>query len=155
MKHSAKAAGRLARHRHKQARHGAVAAAAGSAPAAPGGPAAAEAASRPAAAPGRAATAVPDGRQPPARRRLGQLSYVLVLAGIVAGLVLMRGGGQAVKGGTLVLAGAVLAGSLTRLILPDGSAGLLGSRRRLFDAALLAVLGAGLLTAGLIVRVPG
>jgi hypothetical protein len=141
MKHSAKAAARLARERAKQARRGTGAAQAGARPA-----------GRTA---GRTATAVPDSRKQPARPSLAQLPYVLVLAGIVLGLVLMRGGGQAVKGGTLVLAGAVLAGSLTRLILPDGRAGLLGSRRRLVDVALLTALGTGLLTAGLILRVPG
>jgi hypothetical protein len=134
MKHSAKAAARLAREQQKQARHSASASPAPMA---------------------RSATAVPDGRPQPARLRLAQLPYGLVLAGIVAGLVLMRGGGRAVNGGTLVLAGAVLAGALTRLILPDSRAGLLGSRRRLFDVALLATLGAGLLTAGLIVQVHG
>ena len=67
----------------------------------------------------------------------------------------MRGGGQAVRGGTLVIAGALLAGSLIRLILPEGSAGLLGTRRRFADVAALAALGVGLLIAGLAARVPG
>ena len=143
MKHSAKAAARRARDRQKQARRGAAAGPAGPARAAGSGPAS------------RAATAVPDTRQQAARPRLAQLAYGLVLAGTVAGLAVMGGGGQAVKGGTLVIAGAVLAGSLTRLILPDSRAGLLGSRRRLVDVALLTALGTGLLTAGLIVQVPG
>jgi hypothetical protein len=51
----------------------------------------------------------------------------------------------------LVIAGALLAGSLTRLVLPDGRVGLLGSRRRLADVAALTALGVGLLIAGLIV----
>ncbi len=78
-----------------------------------------------------------------------QLPYLLVLAGLVAGLATARGGGQAVKGGTLVIAGALLAGSLMRLVLPDGRAGMLASRRRLADVAVLGALGAGLLVAGL------
>jgi hypothetical protein len=87
-------------------------------------------------------------------RLAGQLPYGLVLGGIVAGLLIIRGGAHAVRGGTLVLAGALLAGSLIRLALPEGRAGLLKSRRRLVDCAVLAVLGAGLLIAGLIVRIP-
>ena len=88
------------------------------------------------------------------RRFLTQLPYVLVMAGIVAGLATVRGGGQAVRGGTLVIAGALLAGSLARLVLPEGKAGMLGSRRRMVDVGILAVLGVGLLVAGLIVVVP-
>jgi hypothetical protein len=84
-----------------------------------------------------------------------QLPYAIVLAGVVAGLVLMQVAKDAVRGGTFVIAGALLAASLTRLVLPEGRAGLLGSRRRLVDVALLTVLGAGLLTAGLIAHVPG
>jgi hypothetical protein len=55
----------------------------------------------------------------------------------------------------LVIAGALLAGSLTRLVLPDSRVGLLRSRRRLVDVALLAALGAGLLISGLFVQVHG
>ena len=88
------------------------------------------------------------------RRLLAQLPYWLVMAGIVAGLATIRGGGQAVRGGTLVIAGALLAGSLARLALPEGKAGMLGSRRRIVDVGVLGVLGIGLLVAGLIVAVP-
>ena len=92
----------------------------------------------------------------PARHRLAdQLPYWIVAAGVVAGLAAVRSGGHAVRGGTLVIAGALLAGSLTRLVLPEGRAGMLGSRRRLADVAALAVLGVGLLVAALIARVPG
>ena len=41
-----------------------------------------------------------------------------------------------------------------QLVLPERRAGLLGSRRRLVDAAALAALGAGLLVAGLIFPAP-
>jgi hypothetical protein len=91
-----------------------------------------------------------------ARSRLtAQLPYSIVLAGVVAGLITIRGGNQAVRGGTLVIAGALLAGALARLVLPDKRVGMLASRRRLLDVAALALLGIGLLVAGLIAKVPG
>ena len=83
-----------------------------------------------------------------------QLPYWIVMVGVVAGLVTARGGGQAVRGGTLVIAGALLAGSLARLVLPEGKAGMLGSRRRIVDVGMLGILGIGLLVAGLILAVP-
>ncbi len=88
------------------------------------------------------------------QRLVAQLPYWIVVAGIVAGLATVRGGGQAVRGGTLVIAGALLAGSLFRLVLPEGKAGMLGSRRRFVDVAVLATLGVGLLVAGLVVVIP-
>jgi Protein of unknown function (DUF3017) len=78
-----------------------------------------------------------------------------VLVGIAAGLVLMEVAKDAVRGGTFVIAGALLAGSVTRLALPDSRAGLLRSRRRLVDVAVFGALGVGLLVAGLVVQVPG
>ncbi len=83
------------------------------------------------------------------------LPYWIVLAGVAAGLATVRGGNQAVRGGTLVIAGSLLAGALARLVLPEGRAGMLASRRRLLDVAALATLGIGLLVAGLIAKVPG
>jgi hypothetical protein len=93
------------------------------------------------------------GTPPSGRRWLTQIPYYVVLAGLAAGLVTVRGGGQAVKSGTLVIAGALLAGALIRLVLPDGRAGMLASRRRLADVAVLAALGVGLLVAGVFARV--
>jgi Protein of unknown function (DUF3017) len=155
MKHSAKAAARLERERAKQERRSSGRRRAGK----PGGNAGQPA---PAAGPGvqdpaRAdpAPAAPGTAGQAGHQRLAQLPYAIVLAGTVAGLVLMQVAKDAVRGGTLVIAGALLAASLTRLVLPEGRAGLLGSRRRLVDVALLTALGAGLLTAGLIVQVPG
>jgi hypothetical protein len=88
-------------------------------------------------------------------RLTAHLPYWIVLAGVVAGLITIRGGNQAVRGGTLVIAGALLAGALARLVLPDRRVGMLASRRRLIDVAALALLGIGLLVAGLIAKVPG
>jgi hypothetical protein len=87
-------------------------------------------------------------------RLTANLPYWIVLAGVAAGLITIRGGNQAVRGGTLVVAGALLAGALARLVLPNRSVGLLASRRRLVDVAALALLGIGLLVAGLIAKVP-
>ena len=81
---------------------------------------------------------------------LSQVPYWIVVAGVVAGLLWMRGGQRDVRSGTLVMAGVLLAGAAARLGLPERRAGLLGSRRRLADAAAFAALGAGLLVAGLI-----
>ncbi|SRR5260370_5526420 len=91
--------------------------------------------------------------RPGTRRVLNQLPYLVVLAGVVVGLATMRGTMQSVKGGTLVIAGALLAGAVARMLLPEGRAGMLGSRRRLVDVAALATLGVGLLIAGLVVKV--
>jgi Protein of unknown function (DUF3017) len=65
-------------------------------------------------------------------------------------LAWMRQSGQNVKGGTLALAGILFAAALARLALPERRAGLLASRRRLTDVAILAALGGGLLIAGLL-----
>jgi Protein of unknown function (DUF3017) len=92
----------------------------------------------------------------PGRRRLmAHLPYWVVLLGVAAGLALVRGGNQAVRSGTLVIAGALLAGALARLLLPEGKVGMLRSRRRLVDVVAFAMLGVGLLVAGLIAKVPG
>ncbi len=89
------------------------------------------------------------------RRVVNQLPYWVVLVGIGVGLATMRGNMQSVKSGTLVIAGALLAGAVGRIVLPEGRAGMLGSRRRLLDVAALAALGTGLLIAGLVVKVRG
>lgn len=95
------------------------------------------------------------GPQSPARPSgggswLGQVPYWIVVGGVAAGLLWMRGGQADVRSGTLVMAGVLLAGAAARLALPERRAGLLGSRRRLADAAAFAALGVGLLVAGLI-----
>lgn len=95
----------------------------------------------------------------PRRRRPagteGRLGYLVVLAGVVAILAwLWAGGGHAAKGGTLALAGIMLAAALARLALPESRAGLLASRKRLTDVVTLAALGAGLLAGGLLLPVP-
>lgn len=87
--------------------------------------------------------------------RWRQLPYWLIVAGAGIALVIMRLGTHHLKSGTLVLAGVLLIAAIARLVLPDRLTGLLSSRRRLLDVAIFAVLGFGLLAAGLGVQAPG
>jgi Protein of unknown function (DUF3017) len=82
------------------------------------------------------------------------LPYLIVACGTVLSLLIMRQGQQDVRGGTLVLAGVLLAAAAARLALPDRRAGMLASRRRLSDVAAFAALGIGLLVAALLFPVP-
>jgi uncharacterized membrane protein YecN with MAPEG domain len=81
---------------------------------------------------------------------LQYVPYAIVLCGLALALVWVRENGQNVKGGTLAVAGIVFAAALARLALPERRAGMLVSRRRLADVAVLAALGTGLLVAGLV-----
>ncbi len=83
------------------------------------------------------------------RQRLGA-AYLIVLSGVALSLSYMWRGPQNVRGGTLAVAGMLLAAAVARLVLPDRSAGMLASRRRLADVAAFAVLGVALLVAGLV-----
>jgi hypothetical protein len=85
------------------------------------------------------------------RRR--QLPYVLVICGLVAVLAWMRQGGLNARGGTLAVAGIVLAAALARLTLPERRAGMLVTRGRLADVVILTALGAGVLAAALVLPV--
>jgi hypothetical protein len=87
----------------------------------------------------------------PGRRRWRyQVPYAVVICGLVLALVWIRRGGQDVRGGTLAVAGILLAAALVRLVLPEHRAGMLVSRRRLTDIAVLAAFGIGLLVVGLV-----
>jgi hypothetical protein len=86
----------------------------------------------------------------PGHQRWRQLPYAIVLCGLVLALVWMRQSGQDVRGGTLAVAGILFAAALARLALPERRAGMLASRRRLADVAVLTALGTGLLVAGLL-----
>jgi hypothetical protein len=79
-----------------------------------------------------------------------QLPYAVVVCGLALALVWIRQGGRNVRGGTLAVAGVLLAAALVRLALPENRAGMLVSRRRLADVAVLAAFGVGLLVAGLV-----
>jgi Protein of unknown function (DUF3017) len=95
----------------------------------------------------------PGGRTGPAR--FEQLPYWIVLAGVALALATIRQGPSHVRGGTFVLAGVLLIAAIARLVMPDQRAGLLVSRRRLWDVATFALLGVGLLVAGIVLHAPG
>lgn len=84
------------------------------------------------------------------RQRWQQLPYAIVVCCLVLALVWMRQSGQNVRGGTLAVAGVLFAAALARVALPERRAGMLASRHRLTDVAVLAALGTGLLVAGLL-----
>ena len=79
-----------------------------------------------------------------------QLPYAVLVCGLALALVWIRQSGRDVRGGTLAVAGVLLAAALVRLALPERRAGMLVSRRRLADVAVLGAFGVGLLVAGLV-----
>ena len=85
----------------------------------------------------------------PGRQRWGA-GYLAVLCGVALSLSYLWRGPQNVRGGTLAVAGLLLAAAAARLVLPEERAGMLVSRRRLVDVAAFSVLGIGLLVAGLV-----
>jgi hypothetical protein len=76
---------------------------------------------------------------------LGMLPYLLVLAGVIAGLLLTWHSSRYAGKGTGLVGCALLAAALARLVLPPRYAGLLASRRKALDVLAFAVLGAGVL----------
>jgi DUF3017 family protein len=76
---------------------------------------------------------------------LGWLPYLMVLAGVTAGVVVAWQGTKHAALGIVVVGCSLLAGGLARLVLPDRYAGLLASRRKAFDVLVYAVLGTAVL----------
>ena len=103
-------------------------------------------------------TVTPRRRTPANRGRDGAggwLPYLIIVAGVAAVCAwLWVGGTHAAKGGTLALAGAMFVAAFARLVLPESSAGLLASRKRVTDVVTMAALGIGLLAAVLLSPVP-
>jgi Protein of unknown function (DUF3017) len=104
----------------------------------------------------------PRSRTAPARRRpapagaarraaqaLAWLPYLIVLAGVAAGLFSAWQGSQHAGSGAGVVGGALLVAAVARLILPPPYAGLLASRGKAVDVATFAVLGAAVLAVAL------
>ena len=76
---------------------------------------------------------------------LAWLPYLIVLAGVAAGMfVALKGSKYAGRGAGLIGA-SLLAGAAARLILPARYAGLLSSRRKASDVLALALFGAAVL----------
>jgi hypothetical protein len=80
-----------------------------------------------------------------ARTRLTWLPYLVVLAGVAAGIAVAWQGSKRAAPGVAVVGCSLLAAALARLILPDRYAGLLASRRKALDVLAFAVLGAAVL----------
>ena len=85
--------------------------------------------------------------------RGAQVAYVIVLAGLVAGLAYIWQGPHSVRAGTFTLAGALFVAVAARFALPERRAGMLASRRRYIDVTALAILAIGLLVAGLVLPI--
>jgi hypothetical protein len=82
---------------------------------------------------------------------VGVIPLFAVLVVVVAGVYVAWRQGSAGGGEGGVLAGAaLLVGAVARLLLPVQLAGLLATRKRATDVLTLAVFGAGLLIAGLV-----
>lgn len=81
--------------------------------------------------------------------------YLLVLAGVAAGLAVAVGGSRYAGRGTAVAGGSLLLAALARLVLPQRRAGLLASRSKSLDVLAFLVLGGGLLALGLVLPQPG
>ena len=92
------------------------------------------------------------GRTP--RSRTADLVYVVVLFGVLASLLWIWLSGAHVKEGTVIIGGWMLVAAIARFILPNDRAGLLTARRRAIDVAAFVILGAGLITAALVVPNP-
>jgi len=88
-------------------------------------------------------------RATPARQKRDSrelLAYLIVLAGVVIGLLLVAGhGGASAPRGTVLVGWALVAAALARLVLPVRYAGLLANRHKAIDAATFALLGGGIL----------
>ena len=81
----------------------------------------------------------------------GAVPYVVVLVCAVAGLYIAWRQGSAGGGrGAVVVGIALLVAAGARLALPARLVGLLGTRKRVTDVLTLAVLGTGLIVAGLV-----
>jgi hypothetical protein len=76
---------------------------------------------------------------------LGWLAYVVVLAGVAAGMFVIWQGSKYAGRGAALVGCSLLAGALARLILPARYAGLLASRRKASDVLAFAVFGAAVL----------
>jgi Protein of unknown function (DUF3017) len=76
---------------------------------------------------------------------LAWLPYLIVLAGVAAGMFVIWQGSRYAGRGAALVGCSLLAGALARLILPARYAGLLASRRKASDVLAFAAFGAAVL----------
>jgi len=76
---------------------------------------------------------------------LAWLPYLIVLAGVAAGMFVAWKGSMYAARGAGLIGISLLAGAVARLILPARYAGLLSSRRKASDVLALALFGAAVL----------
>ena len=82
---------------------------------------------------------------PASRAALAWVPYLIVLAGVAAGMFVIWQGSQHAGQGAAVVGAALLVAALARLVLPPRYAGLLVTRGKALDVAAFAVLGTALL----------
>ena len=80
---------------------------------------------------------------------LAWVPYLIVLAGVAAGVLVVFQGSKYAAQGTGLLGCALLVAGLARLVLPPRLAGLLSSRRKTSDVLAFAAFGAGVLVVAL------
>jgi hypothetical protein len=80
---------------------------------------------------------------------LAWLPYLIVLAGVAAGVFTVFQGSKYAAQGTGLLGCALLVAGLARLVLPPRLAGLLSSRRKTSDVLAFTAFGAGVLVVAL------
>jgi hypothetical protein len=78
-------------------------------------------------------------------RGVAWLPYLIVLAGVAAGLFVTWQGSRYAGRGAALVGGALLTAAAARLVLPPRFAGLLASRGKALDVAAFAVLGTAVL----------
>jgi hypothetical protein len=71
--------------------------------------------------------------------------YLIVLAGVAAGVFIIWQGSRYAGRGAGVVGGTLLVAAVIRLVLPPGYAGLLASRGKAWDVTAFAVLGVAVL----------
>ena len=76
----------------------------------------------------------------PAALAVAWLPYLIVLAGVAAGMFVIWQGSQYAGQGAGLVGGTLLLAAVTRLVLPPRYAGLLASRGRTLDVVTFAVL---------------
>ena len=81
----------------------------------------------------------------PETSALAWLPYLVVLAGVAAGMFVTWKGSKYAGRGAGLIGASLLVGAVARLILPARYAGLLASRRKASDVLALAVFGAAVL----------